>query len=141
VNVYQLLNLAGELQVAATGGRPEDLEGEAFAKYVRDMVLGAQVELGEFIQELPWKPWKNDAGRPDADARERAVEELIDVLHFVLNLALAMRIDGDELIGAYTLKHQVNMRRMAARDRFEERVEQTLAERGLCQTVGCCQGG
>lgn len=90
---------------------PAVLEGDAFTDYVRHNVLAAQVELGEFIQELPWKPWKLDTGRPNAEARARAVEELVDVLHFIANLLVVLRVPADELERVYGHKQGVNRKR------------------------------
>jgi len=93
----------------------QELEGEEFAAYVRDNVLAATVELGEFIQELPWKPWKDGQGRPAGLSREAAVYELVDVLKFWLNLVTALRISSDELEHAFGAKHEINAQRQAAR--------------------------
>lgn len=117
LNFFDWLEDTRELQADSFGVDPSELEGDEFAEYVRNNVLAAQVELGEFIQELPWKPWKSFNGRPVADApRDRAVEELADVLHFIANLFVALRVSGRELTRVYQAKQQVNRDRMAAKE-------------------------
>ncbi len=73
---------------------------------IRTMTLAAMVELGEMIQELNWKPWKHGTNNI-ANARE----ELIDVFHFVLELAIMLGMDSDEFADTYFKKMDVNHKR------------------------------
>lgn len=114
LNFFDWLYDTHALQVEAFGVNPSTLENNDFAEYIRWNVLAAQVELSEFVQELEWKPWRHDNGRPDDEARARAVEELVDVLHFVANLLVALRVGGRELTRAYQAKQQTNRDRQAA---------------------------
>lgn len=101
------------LQTYLTDTDPSQLEGEALNQYVKDMTLSAQVELAEFLQSTYWKPW----GRHDGASkfgRDETIEELVDVLHFVANLLVAMRVDGDHLTDVYQAKQLVNRARRAA---------------------------
>lgn len=113
LNFFDWLYDTRELQVEAFGVNPGLLEGGEFAEYIRWNTLAAQVELSEFVQELEWKPWRDGNGRPSPEARERAVEELVDVLHFIANLLVANRVSGHELTRAYRAKQQVNRERQA----------------------------
>lgn len=69
--------------------------------------LAAIVELAEFIQETPWKPWKKDQKLELA----RAQEELADVQHFVVNLALSLGMDSQTFYAVFMRKNAKNKRR------------------------------
>ena len=110
------------LQVDAYGQDPADLEGEELANFLRWNFLASQVELAESLAELPWKPWSEKhrarAERfrgtygvmPDAEhiARNAAVEEIVDVLHFVANILCALECDDGELNERYLFKMKIN---------------------------------
>src|SRR5690606_24920886 len=57
-------------------------------------VLALQVEIAELAQEVgdAWKYWKT----PRPRNRERVLEELVDVLHFLLSIGLDIGIDPNE---------------------------------------------
>lgn len=57
-------------------------------------VLALQVEIAELAQEVSdaWKYWKT----PRPRNRERVLEELVDVLHFLLSIGLDIGIDPNE---------------------------------------------
>jgi hypothetical protein len=100
------------LQVDAYGSDPELLDGKEFADFVMWNVLAAEDELHEMLAEIPWKPWSTRRERPDQDARDRAVNEIVDVMHFLGNLLVALHATGDELTKRYEEKMTVNYRRM-----------------------------
>lgn len=56
--------------------------------YIRELVLATHIELDEFINELPWKPWKPIESQPFN--LECATEELADVFIFAFNLWVAL---------------------------------------------------
>ena len=76
-------------------------------QYIKDMTLAAQIELGEMIQETPWKPWKKEQ-QWDID---KAREELIDVQHFIINLALALGLGPEDFYERFKAKHKENWKR------------------------------
>jgi dimeric dUTPase (all-alpha-NTP-PPase superfamily) len=98
-----------ELQRESFKVDPRNLLPDERAGYVQAMALAAIVELGEVMQEVSWKPW--------ADAeffnRDAYLEELIDVLHFWMNLVLVATDKPEELLSAYMRKHDVNAQRQA----------------------------
>lgn len=61
-------------------------ESETFRmEYLRNITLATHVELTEFLQEVPWKPWSQD--KPMSEAQKViAAYELTDVLVFTLVL-------------------------------------------------------
>ena len=98
-----------ELQRNSFGIDPRSLRGEERADYARWNVLALNVELAEALQEMSWKPWAS----ADYFNREAFFAELIDALHFWMNLALLATENPDDILGAYMIKHDVNARRQA----------------------------
>jgi dimeric dUTPase (all-alpha-NTP-PPase superfamily) len=64
-------------------------------------------ECHEILAQINWKPWKKDK----VINREHLKEEIIDTLHFAINLLTLWFKDVDEIIDAYNLKHKENNRR------------------------------
>lgn len=78
---------------------------------LRTYVLAIFVELGEFLQELDWKPWKTKA---DVD-KEKVAAEFADILAFLgvllVQLQEGLGIDASDLAIAYKNKSVVNVER------------------------------
>lgn len=100
------------LQKDSYGHDPGLMEGEEFADFVIWNSFAAVSELVEMMDELDWKPWAKIRGRPEQEARDRAVGEIVDILHFVGNLAVALRVTDAELSQRYEAKMAVNRERM-----------------------------
>lgn len=107
-----------DLQSRAFGGDPGTYEGEEFIEYFRLNALALIIEVGEALQKMRWKfygpqaaPGQEGRRRPEGELREEVVEELVDVLHFLLNLLLALRVDSYELMEAYLGKAEINRAR------------------------------
>jgi hypothetical protein len=65
-------------------------------------------ELTEFMNEVGWKNWTSDRGWVN---RDQAVGELVDVAHFLANLACALGVTDDEWERRYRAKQDVNRTR------------------------------
>lgn len=102
-----------ELQVKSYGTDPAMLDVPDWLEYIREQTLAAFVELGEYIQNLAWKPWAKEKRFPDEEDRAAAVEEMVDVLHFVANNLVALGVTDEELDFAYQEKMNINRERMA----------------------------
>lgn len=98
-----------QLQRESFGVDPTSLKDEYRDTYVQAMALALIVELGEVMQEISWKPWASGQWFN----REAYLEELIDVLHFWMNLVLVATDKPEELLAAYMIKHDVNAKRQA----------------------------
>lgn len=101
------------LQREAYQTDPPALRGEERAEYLRWNVLAADDELHEFLNETHWKPWGKNQG--ELKDRGKAVEELVDALHFVANLLCALEVTDAELSQLYEAKMYVNRQRMASK--------------------------
>lgn len=83
--------------------------------YLRLQTLAAINELGEALDEVDWKPWAQVAERKVR--REQFVNELVDVLHFWINMVLAVsgkmssQEIADEVFTRFALKNRVNAER------------------------------
>lgn len=66
------------------------------------------VELSEFMGEVGWKNWVANRGWVN---RDEAVGELIDVAHFLANLACVLGVTDDEWEQRYRAKQDVNRNR------------------------------
>lgn len=77
-----------------------------------DALLDESAELKAW---LPWKPWRLDHGR-ELTEEERAgvIEELTDLLHFLLEAFIVMGVTSPrEIAGYYLAKNRVNRARQA----------------------------
>lgn len=72
-------------------------------------VLMAQAELIELLNWLPWKKHKREYGRDISEAeRQAAAEEVVDLFHFVLNMAILLGITPETLYKLYVAKNEIN---------------------------------
>lgn len=77
--------------------------------YVKDMVLALTDELHEALAECTgWKPWATVDHDID---REKYVGELVDCLHFLMNLFLVVNTPVETIIERYLRKNKVNHQR------------------------------
>lgn len=89
---------------------PNMSKGELM-EYIRLNVLAATDELHEVLAETGWKPWKKQGfGEIDFD---NALSELVDVMHFIGNLFIAIDADGYDLSEAYNDKAAINKQRVS----------------------------
>jgi hypothetical protein len=112
----ELLFLQWSLQVDSFDLNPQALDGDARAEFVRWNVLALEDELHEALQECGWKPWATDRSMDG----EAMLKELVDALHFFMNLALVAgahlgspQAVGHRLVELYLEKRDVNAQRQA----------------------------
>lgn len=98
-----------EMQTTSFGADPMTLEGEERVQYIKDMVLAATDELHEALGEVGWKPWATSRHVND----EALKGELIDLLHFVINLMLVAHLTPEEIHHRYFVKAARNKQRQA----------------------------
>jgi len=89
-------------------------DGELSKEGVAVVAAALQVELGEFINELDWKPWKKHSVN-----REAVVEEFADIMAFLgllmLHLEARYGIFVEDLADAYLTKSVKNVDRANGR--------------------------
>lgn len=107
-DLSDLLEAQAKLQLKMPGGKdPRDMEEEEKALFIKDMVLALSDELHELLDEVGWKPWATSR-HVNFDS---AQSELIDALHFFLNLALALNLNGRQMKELYYGKNKKNHQR------------------------------
>jgi dimeric dUTPase (all-alpha-NTP-PPase superfamily) len=66
-------------------------------------------EIGEILEEFQaWKAWRKNP--PDYD-REKLLLEVVDAYHFIINIALYLGFDADDIYDSFTKKNKVNHNR------------------------------
>jgi dimeric dUTPase (all-alpha-NTP-PPase superfamily) len=93
-------------------GSMHDEERSAF---IKENSIHLTQELHELLYEIPhFKPWKDYSGMSLFDSYEswyKASKELIDMLHFFLNICLALGLNADNLYDMYMAKNKENHKR------------------------------
>lgn len=95
------------LQIDSYGVDPSSLSGEERRVFIVDMTLALQDELHEALAECGWKPWASSR-HLDKDA---FVSELVDALHFLVNLFIVAGASADDVYNAYIAKSEKNAAR------------------------------
>lgn len=96
-----------ELQLDSYKNDPAALSDEERAHFISWNILALEDELHEALDEVGWKPWTTSRHLN----RDAFKGELVDALHFFMNLMLAAEIDADELLEAYQKKREKNAKR------------------------------
>lgn len=73
-------------------------------EWIQKDVLATIAELGELLDEVNFKWWKNPKPVNSAALKE----ELVDVLHFFISMCIRSGLDADELYRVYCMKNQEN---------------------------------
>lgn len=83
-------------------------------KRVREDVEAITAELGEFRDSFPWKAWRPTEAQP-FDIQNAKVE-IIDMLHFLINICLFLNITPEDLVNGFFNKNAVNHNRRESGD-------------------------
>lgn len=83
------------------------LEGISFEEWMQKDVLAVMAELGELLNEVNFKWWKNKKEIDPAAVKE----ELVDVLHFFISMCIRAGFTADELYEVYVSKNKENFDR------------------------------
>lgn len=76
-------------------------------EWMHKFTLAMLSEIGEMLDGTNLKWWKN----PRPMDEEYLKEEIVDILHFFVSLAITSGMDADELYKRYCLKNQENFDR------------------------------
>lgn len=88
-----------------------ELSGKQRLEFTIMLIAALKSEAQEVLDELPWKPWKDDHGDPGAVDPERVREEIVDVQHFVNNLIMAWFDNLEQFDCYFRAKLDENVRR------------------------------
>lgn len=90
----------------------ETMTEEERTKYMKDNIWYVITELDEAFREMPFgKPWKKYDSFDRAVHNENLKEELIDALHFFINILLAANLTPEEIYKIYCYKNNINHER------------------------------
>jgi len=89
------------------GGSKELQYEQQLQRLTKDTVLQLFSEIHEVLSEVKWK----DTGAHFDTDRLKIKEEIIDVFHFVINLALIWGMDAEELYKEFVKKNNKNYER------------------------------
>jgi len=107
----RMLKLQEQLQTESFGYNFQRMLPADRIQYIKDMKLALEAELQEALDEVGWKPW----AATRFINREAYLGELVDVLHFWMNMILVLGDDPEELASEiftrYCLKNHINERR------------------------------
>ncbi len=103
----ELFKIQKELQEAYGKNIPFKNEKERQA-YINENGLALYIELGEAIKKTPFKSWKKN----QEFNKEKFKEEIIDCMHFLINLALSIDMTSNDFYEKYKEKNQVNRQRI-----------------------------
>jgi len=79
--------------------------------WIQKDILALISEIGELLNEVNFKWWKND--KPiDMPAIK---EEMVDILHFFVSMCLKTGMDAEELFSIYVSKNKENFDRQYGR--------------------------
>lgn len=96
------------------------------ADYIKTMSLMLTDETHEMLREIPFfKPWKRYSPMPADNCMKWAAarKEFVDMLHFFLNIAIALGFSAEELYEMYGLKMHENYLRQQKTTEYKRDVE------------------
>lgn len=111
-SLVKIFQLQGALQ-ERLGYDFNAMDDTRLMEYIRVNILALTDELHEALNETHWKPWAKSAA-PGFKDRDKFAGELIDAVHFLVNLCLGARMTPDELIALFEGKNKVNHARQDA---------------------------
>ena len=94
-----------QAKLNAYSGHPlENLQDKKKIEWILILTRALQQETAELIDTTPWKWWKKQQKFDINNAKK----ELIDIVHFVIALAITLGMDAEELFAEYTEKNKIN---------------------------------
>lgn len=112
-NLFHGLDLLKSIQAITSDLTPNcipQIGDEPTKDQIRTYALAMMIEMGEFVQELNWKPWKKDKPLNE----ERIIDEFADILAFMGILLVyldRLGISMQDLAEGYIKKTNVNVSR------------------------------
>lgn len=69
------------------------------------------VEVGELLREVPWKPWRTIASQKEASVETKS-KEFVDCLLFLINISFCVGIETSDILSAFEQVMQSNYERI-----------------------------
>ncbi len=93
----------------------DGMDTEDRADYIKEFSIHLTQELHELLYEIPFfKKWKNYSNMTEEEINTSwaaAKKEYIDMLHFMLNIGLALSLSAEEMHDMYMDKNKENHER------------------------------
>ena len=93
----------------------DGMDTEDRADYIKEFSIHLTQELHELLYEIPFfKKWKNYSNMTEEEINTSwaaAKKEYIDMLHFMLNIGLALGLSAEEMHDMYMDKNKENHER------------------------------
>lgn len=90
----------------------DDMNEAERTNYIKENFWYIITEFDEAFRELPYgKPWKKYDSFDRVAHKENLKEELIDAIHFFINVLLAAELSPEEIFEIYCKKNNVNFKR------------------------------
>lgn len=112
VQLTELFEIQKQLQSKLGNNFP--LHQTEQQQYINLMFLALQCETAEALSETAWKnPDKIKFGWKQTNFfnEDKLLVELIDMLHFYINICLACGFSADDITNAYLNKNKINEKR------------------------------
>ncbi len=103
IEKYHVIEKANGLLI--TEDVPVDLDSAKGQQRLKDFAWRVTEELGEAMNCLKNKPWKQTQMETD---KEHFVEEIADAFHFFIELCILIGLDAESLTNIYLKKSEVN---------------------------------
>lgn len=104
------------------------MAGPEKAAYIKTQTLHCIDELCEMLHEIKgykeWKVYDYDNILTNVTSNIKAKEELVDALHFFLNIAIALGISPADLYRGYMDKSKINYTRLEDRSSYKKDTEE-----------------
>lgn len=127
---YDMLEDIMQTQLAAQEfrGFKFPMPGPEKAAYIKTQTLHCIDELCEMLHEIKgykeWKVYDYDNVHTNVTSNVKAKEELVDALHFFLNIAIALGMTPADLYRGYTAKSRINYTRLDDRSNYKKDTEE-----------------
>lgn len=111
----EIFNTQKQLQENTMGYNFKDMDDKQRARYIKDMMFWTNDEMSEATHNLPYaKDWSKKYDKPEYNKEEQWLlfkEEMIDALHFFMNILIAANMTPEEILKMYLDKNKENIDR------------------------------